>query len=272
MARGQKVKGASQSMKVSIRMCVCDEGDKDQERIRVDSTAYERRSLRLSRTRNPNSNQATHSGLPKEPTRKSDLKTSPPSVTPSSTPSPSPAFQSQLWTEIYRPRCSSEVIGNRTHVEKLLAWLAAWKVKCSNQNPSQNGGSPGAIPARKGEATRGSKTPAADRSAKVSTSEKTDRLPPTSDVPWWARDVDDSDFVSIAHLRRKRVVPRCLDSSDDGGSEGEGSPCPVMLLCGDHGSGKTAAVYACASELGYKVGSSLPENSSSPGFMLWLLT
>ena len=29
--------------------------------------------------------------------------------------------------------------------------------------------------------------------------------------------------------------------------------CPVTILCGDHGSGKTAAVYACAQELGYKV-------------------
>ena len=73
----------------------------------------------------------------------------------------------------------------------------------------------------------------------------------------------DSDFISLRHLRRKRRlrVKKCFhgnrssESDPSGGSEDEeeGVPPRVVLLCGPHGSGKTAAVYACATELGFKV-------------------
>ena len=56
----------------------------------------------------------------------------------------------------------------------------------------------------------------------------------------WYDDDDSDDFYS----------------SDDSGSENcfdEENVCNTMLLTGLSGCGKTAAVYACAEELGFKV-------------------
>lgn len=46
-----------------------------------------------------------------------------------------------------------------------------------------------------------------------------------------------------------------MDFKDDkSDSEEENILCNTMLLIGPPGIGKTAAVYACAQELGFKVG------------------
>lgn len=246
-ARWQRNNGAVQSLKVSIRTRVRSGGANGPETIQVDTTAY-RRSRRLSRNRTRSSSRTAVEDPPESASKPSESDSSS-FLTPPPFPSRSPSFQSELWTDIYRPVTSSEVIGNRTHVERLLAWLRAWGAKYSNLSPESNG--------QTQECSAPTRTGSVSLSTKNSAPEKTERAPPTP-VPWWAKDVDDSDFVSIAHLRRKRVVSRFPNSSDtdEGGSEEgeEESPCPVMLLCGDHGSGKTAAVYACAKELGYKVG------------------
>ena len=59
-------------------------------------------------------------------------------------------------------------------------------------------------------------------------------------LSWWEDD-QDSDF----HLSE--------EDSDDSCNE-ESGMCNTMLVVGPRGAGKTAAVYACAKELGYKVG------------------
>ncbi len=245
-ARRRKVNGAAQAMKVSIRTCACSEGG-EEKGIQVDSSAYKRQSRRLSRNRNRTTSRATHKDLHGDGSGKPDCPST-------STLSCSPAFQSELWTEIYRPQRSSEVIGNRAHVEQLLAWLEAWKkAKGPNQSPDHVGQTTGSSARQKtGSCSNGSKNSTADPTS----SEKADKaLLTPSGISTWANDTEDSDFVSIAHLKRKRGATRCPNSSDsdNGDNEGEGLPCPVTLLCGDHGCGKTAAVYACAQELGYKV-------------------
>ena len=53
----------------------------------------------------------------------------------------------------------------------------------------------------------------------------------------------------------------CGDFQGEAGTEGESleTPCNTMLITGPSGVGKTAAVYACAQELGFKVGIKLEQ-------------
>ena len=169
-------------------------------------------------------------------------------------------FGSELWTEIYRPQKASEVIGNGTQVKQLSGWLREWKARCTSQRESVNTSESG-----RGKSSR--KRGGGEGASRVSCSrEGSNKL---SSVPLWVSE-EDCDFVSLAHLRRRHSVrgPRFPDSSDtdEDSSGGEEGVCPVTILCGDHGSGKTAAVYACAQELGYKV-SGEEEGYSVKSFM-----
>ena len=154
-------------------------------------------------------------------------------------------FSSELWTEIYRPQTASEVIGNGAQVKQLHSWLCDWKVRCSSQRETASTEES----KRNGRGTKQRGTAAMEESSSASSSK-------LSSIPLWVSEKD-NDFISLAHLRRKHNarVPRFPDSSDtDEESSGEEEGvCPVTILCGGHGSGKTAAVYACAKELGYKV-------------------
>ena len=159
-------------------------------------------------------------------------------------------FGSELWTEIYRPQKASEVIGNGTQVKQLSGWLREWKARCAPQRESVNMSESGG---RNSSRKRGGGGGGGGASRVSCSREGGNKL---SSVPLWVSE-EDGDFVSLTHLRRRRSVrgPRFPDSSDtdEESSGGEEGACPVTILCGDHGSGKTAAVYACAQELGYKV-------------------
>ena len=159
-------------------------------------------------------------------------------------------FGSELWTEIYRPQKASEVIGNSAQVKQLSDWLCEWKARCTSQRESANVSNVSEL----GRGNSSKKRGEGEGTSRVSCSRESSST--RSSIPLWVSE-EDGDFLSLAHLRRRHCVrgPRFPDSSDTDGesSEGEEGVCPVTLLCGDHGSGKTAAVYACAQELGYKV-------------------
>lgn len=154
---------------------------------------------------------------------------------------------SDMWTELYRPQSRSEVIGNKAKVQQLYSWLQSWSSKSTGQQlPGGAGGGGGGGQERK-ESSEGS------RSSRES-----------SPTPEWAR--GGRDFMSLSHLQRKRRRRRKRVSSseseaevEEGESEGEEEGVSsVLLLCGGVGCGKTAAVHACAAELGCKVSSSSP--------------
>lgn len=155
-----------------------------------------------------------------------------------------------LWSEAYRPQSKDEMIGNKMKIQQLHDWLQRWRNKTSSrQNPSDE--------VSKLVDKRRWRRKLSDIQSRSSRE--------NSPIPEWVHREDD-DFISLTHLRRrKRVVLRGHSSESEEeegcceGVEGEGVSS-VVVLCGPVGSGKTAAVYACAAELGFKVQQDNPHN------------
>ena len=253
--RLSKKKGRPTSLKCSIRICnpangEVRNGNNMGGKICVDVGAYEntgrlappRKSQRLSKKKEDSPPEVPPCKAINEKIQMADTS----SLGQFSVSSCKPGmFGSELWTEIYRPQKASEVIGNGTQVKQLSGWLHEWKARCASQRESVNMSESGKSSRKRG---------GGGGASRVSCSrEGSNKL---SSIPLWVSE-EDADFVSLAHLRRRHSVrgPRFPDSSDtdEESSGGEEGVCPVTILCGDHGSGKTAAVYACAQELGYKV-------------------
>ena len=245
------------SLKCSIRIRHGSRGTKDS-KITVDTATYQkrdRRSLRLAKkTQESISEDVTDLGNSTQ-AGKIDNDTRPnepcPAASTNAVTKP-PAFVLGPWTKVYQPQGSSEVIGNRAQVEKLRLWLNAWKTRCCSQREGEQ-----KAPMAAGNKERSDRTGSCEGSEKGDPRVRESGVRHDSAVPWWVSEKD-SDFLSISHLRRKRYrAPKCLDSSESGGEtseeEDDDSLCPVTLLCGPHGSGKSAAVYVCAQELGFKV-------------------
>ena len=247
------------SLKCSIKICHSSTSAKDSN-ITVDAAAYRRkgrRSLRLAKkSQEPTSENASDLGKHAQAgkVKKDTDPTEPRPAVSTSTATKPPPFALEPWTEVYRPQRSAEVIGNPAQVEKLWAWLGAWKTRCCGTREDERT-KPPKKEAQSCDETKPSKI--SEKGRKDGPSVRESAAPQASAAPWWETEKD-SDFLSLSHLRRRRChAPRCLDSSaSDGESSGEedeeSSLCPVTLLCGPHGCGKSAAVYVCAQELGFK--------------------
>ena len=135
---------------------------------------------------------------------------------------------SDLWSEIYRPRRSSEMIGNRQQCTRLCTWLRKWEKER-------------AIPEAGKKETRCVPLQCS-KHRKVEGG--------------WANDSDD-DFMPPSQLmglkRKGGLAQKYLESDSDVEADEEENLNPVMLVYGPTGSGKTAAIYACAEELGFGV-------------------
>lgn len=158
-----------------------------------------------------------------------------------------------LWTEVYRPQRKAEMIGNKMKIQQLHNWLQKWRNKRS-QNVSN-------------EVSKHDKRRWRRKLSDVQSQGSRENSP----IPEWVHREGNDDFMSITHLRRKKRVVLGLHSSEEeeeeeergecDGEEGEGVTS-VLLLCGPVGSGKTAAVYSCAAELGFKVHDRIAPTSS----------
>ena len=260
-------KGVKGPLKCSISICNPRNGGvKDNVRGKIvvnvaaynsaESVAPRRKSRRLSQKKQELTSEIPQCKVTKDTNNQIRPKVDADSsgrVSPATIPQPSckpGLFGSELWTEIYRPQQASEVIGNGAQVKQLHSWLCDWKVRCSSQRDAvSTDGVSELTRSSSGTKRRGT---AAMRHSEESSSNSSSK----SSIPSWVSE-EDNDFISLAYLRRKHSggAPRFPDSSDtdeESSGEEEGM-CPVTILCGDHGSGKTAAVYACAQELGYKV-------------------
>ncbi len=148
-------------------------------------------------------------------------------------------MHSDLWSSVYRPQTSNEVIGNSKQCSGLCNWLKRWKQSGNNSEPASS-----VVAKERGAHRQRCKGPKVNE--------------------WWENDRDE-DFVPPEKVNlskgRSGLCQRYL--SGDGGSseeeesvkgeDGEGGETSVMLLCGPHGAGKTAAVYAAADQLEFRV-------------------
>ncbi|TKS67993.1 ATPase family AAA domain-containing protein 5 [Collichthys lucidus] len=133
------------------------------------------------------------------------------------------SFEDVLWTDKYSPQHSREVVGNSASVNKLQSWLKKWKDRADSDDQRQ-------MEERKRE-------------------ENSSGFSMCGILGWKCNDDDDDDDVLHA------------DSWDCGDFQGEAGPrddreeplCNTVLLMGPPGVGKTAAVYACSQELGFKL-------------------
>lgn len=222
----------------------------------MESVAPRRKSRRLSQKKQESTSEIRQCKVTKDTNNQVRSKVDADSsgqVSPATVPQPSckpGLFGSELWTEIYRPQQASEVIGNGAQVKQLHSWLCDWKVRCSSQRDAVS--TDGVSEPTKSSSGTKQRGTAAVRHWEESSGSSSSK----SSIPSWVRE-EDNDFISLAYLRRKHSggalrFPDSSETDEESSGEEEGV-CPVTILCGDHGSGKTAAVYACAQELGYKV-------------------
>ena len=151
------------------------------------------------------------------------------------------ASAGMLWADAYAPARTGEVVGDAAAARTLKRWLGAWKTRVESEAVSGAGAHPGDP---RGPAGRGKKS-ASNRNAnkrRRRTNAGADREGShASDSCDSGSDSDDPMFGFGSGLGFAPAVDR------------RGVPATGVLLAGPVGCGKTAAAYAAAKELGFKV-------------------
>ena len=197
--------------------------------------------------------------------------------------SPSPSHQ-QAWTEKWRPRCADEVLGNEEHALYLRDWLQALRLQIASNTTTEQKTTAGSKKSRKRKLAKNRK-PEVIRQVKRrkgANGEMADFLASDDeDDPLldniFAEDEDDLEFCRRMQDTlgySSATTPEASSQCSSALSELEDDPIDIIsdsqpfsttspnfgsqihntiLLAGASGCGKTAAVYACAEELGWEV-------------------
>lgn len=185
--------------------------------------------------------------------------------------------QQQLWTDKWAPQRADEVLGNREHAEYLLDWLAALQLTASTLNEPP----PVDLTISQSKRKRrlketGSGKPSVLRAVVKRRGRKRQRLDSDDEDDWIANDDDEIEDAPTEWLTSDDELllkgPPSPSVTSENGEPPPSEPDPplepphpsrtrrtfapltnTILLTGPPGCGKTAAVYACAAELGYRV-------------------
>lgn len=169
-------------------------------------------------------------------------------VATSSAPSTS---STQLWTESWRPRCAKEVLGNEHSAIYLRNWLHTLALQLDPTRPQDSN--------KKKRKRRSKKRPRVVR-------EVPRKKPRKAGLDGFVVDDDEEDDAYHSTPNWGFDDDLMLDGSSQNSALGDerafASDVPetingplhnTILLTGPPGSGKTAAVFACAEELGWEV-------------------
>ncbi|PBL02557.1 P-loop containing nucleoside triphosphate hydrolase protein [Armillaria gallica] len=172
------------------------------------------------------------------------------------------ATQSQkLWTDQYRPTCADEVLGNEQNARYLRDWLRALQLELKDP-PASTQSSQSSPPQTKSATT---KRPHVTRRVSKRRARKKQRIDSDEEDNWIVYSEDDyfnpaSEDEQVNGLTRLKRKSRFEDEYVPPSSPPPASTQPLfmdltntIILEGPTGSGKSAAVYACAAEMGWEV-------------------
>ncbi|PBK69622.1 P-loop containing nucleoside triphosphate hydrolase protein [Armillaria solidipes] len=172
------------------------------------------------------------------------------------------ATQNQkLWTDQYRPTCADEVLGNEQNARYLRDWLRALQLELKDP-PASTQSSQSSTPQTKSAAA---KRPHVTRRVSKRRGRKKQRIDSDEEDNWIVYSEDDffypaSEDEQVNGLTRLKRKSRFEDEYVPPSSPPPASTQPLftdltntIVLAGPSGSGKSAAVYACAAEMGWEV-------------------
>ena len=183
----------------------------------------------------------------------------------------------ELWTEKWRPRRADHVLGNENHARYLRDWLTALEVQLKVAPDSLQKPSVTLVHDQlKNRKLVGQKRrrPQVIRAVAKSRGQKKQRIGSDDEDSWivdsdgveerFEEEEEEADFVLQSYEKPRLIRLRRMENSPALPSS---PPRPEMshtsstftelhntiLIVGPQGSGKTAAVYACAAELDFEV-------------------
>ncbi|KAG6814183.1 hypothetical protein H0H92_000860 [Tricholoma furcatifolium] len=172
----------------------------------------------------------------------------------------------RLWTDTGRPTCAAEVLGNENNAIYLRDWIKALEVQLTTISVAEP--QEGLGQKRKGKAkadlARGTKRPrTVIRAVEKRRGRKKRRVDSDDDDDWIVYGSDDFSLPPSSPIPWNSspgpTPPESVPLSEPFGDpevlarQAFDPLTNTILLTGPPGSGKTAAVYACAEELGWDV-------------------
>lgn len=188
-----------------------------------------------------------------------------PSITYFKSKAPEKLQSRRPWSEKWRPSCAKEVLGNEKSAIYLRDWLRALELQLGDGKVTNPPDAKDAVPKGTAKASnRGIKRPRVVRAVEKTRGRKRLRHDSDDEDDWIVytdeesgNDVSTQPEVDLCDDDLIPEPPPSLDCSQNSAiqlfGQSLGQLHNTILLTGPYGTGKTAAVYACAEELDWDV-------------------